>query len=270
MVSEMKPVARQASRLVSGMGLALLAACSPVPHAPVLSYDGQVRPSLPSTARVATLAALPLGGESLGLLRARCHRWRPSGSFDRVPLATLDCSSSRLHQGLRHKARQIGANLLVAKRCFQWPRPAVTDSVTIECSARAAWARPELLAMAAGSEIAEPAGGDGADPVGSQPEVSFVPSPSAPVRPRPPWGAIQEVPELSVAARALGDLTARCDDCSPRALQGAIERGAQLLGADRYSIAECHREPLAGGTGLSCTSHLGVPEVDPRLDPRAR
>jgi len=124
--------------------------------------------------------------------------------------------------------------------------------------------------MAAGSEIAEPAGGDGADPVGPQPELSFVPSPSAPVRPRPPWGAIQEVPELSVAARALGDLTARCDHCSAGALRRAIERGARLLGADRYTIAECHREPEGGKAWLSCTSHLGVPEVDPRMDPRAR
>ena len=225
----------------------LAAACSQAPVAAPHSY----RPS-----DVKEVASLPLGYESDQALHAACSVVSRAG-FDDAPLDDVDCTFARLSRVLRARAGALGARLIVGKRCHARSG----ERLRLECSAKVARAGANVGLTASAKE----------DDVGPAPsaaqvqdldeprpqdatEIRVAFAPSAPVAAAAntsrAYDAVAETRLPSVGRRALGRVSARCEDCDAATLRHALRVTAGHVGAGEVTSVSCFHDD----DGLRCVA----------------
>jgi hypothetical protein len=190
---------------------------------------------------------LPPGYESDEALRASCSVVG-HGDFEDAPLDDVDCSFGRLSRVLRARAGELGATLIVDKRCHarRGERP------RLECSATIARATSSVgfAARVNESDVGPaPSAAQVQDLDEPQPQnaaeirVAFRPSasPSAPFRARA-YDAVAETRLPSVGRRELGRVSARCADCDVASLRHALRVTAGHVGAGEVTSVSCFQD----------------------------
>ncbi len=250
------------------MALGCLACGSETLAPPRVVFDGQPSSRALPGCSVGEQEAAGPGDRILGRVTAQCTRSAPKGAFEGVALGNLECGSVLLERLLREQSLAVGAQLLVKKRCY---RRELVDSGEPPNELFVCWAD----AVTSGREPQVSPGGSPAPCPRSETdrslmEVGFVPVEPGRI-PTDPWPEVTEVPVVSVAQRFIGDLSVRCKEpCSTANLEVGVARAARVLGATHFTSPSCTRRREGDLVVAQCHSQLGVPRVDPRVDPRAR
>jgi len=257
--------------LVGALGCAL-AGCTPTVRQAVDYRGEEFSPHTPAE-RLRSVAALPLGFESFGELKASCRIAGLDGPVEAAWLSDVDCSERRLRGALRAKAAEVGAQLLIEERCGSTKATGRSTAPGIRCRARVARldessraerpldeprTREEPLGEIADADKA--AGYD--DPTGSQAwriEIGYQPSPGAAPRAQRPAELVGELPSVPVSHVRLGLLTSRCArECSVDAVRAALRVAAGRLGASDIAAIECVEHP----PGITCVGTAAQPEAE--------
>jgi hypothetical protein len=203
---------------------------------------------------------LPAGYDEIGRVSASCS---PLGGFQPTsgePLASFDCTRSRLERVLAEKASEDGADLLVGMGCGHEGR-------ALRCLA--------YTARAEGPPRAAPLPSDEGPVPGplvvarwDEPRASaslvirvdFEPTVESFRRRARRAADVAEVTALPVSHRGLGTLTTRCDadECQLRELRQALRIAAGGLGASDLVGVRCF-----GREGeRECVADVAVSDVD--------
>jgi hypothetical protein len=228
----------------------LSAACSRAPASPQ-SYAPN---------EVTELAALP-SGYTLGEALTEGCSVAPRVAFEDEALSNVDCSYERLSRALRARAGEDGARFLVGKRCRGGPgarpRLSCTASVarpteTTPLQANSAPSRGPAPSASQVRDLDEPRPQDAA-----RIRVTFRAGKDATALPARAYDRVAETTQGSVGRRALGQVSARCDEgaCTADSLRHALRVAAGRVGAGEVSGVACFAEE----DGARCVATALVP-----------
>ncbi|RYZ08025.1 MAG: hypothetical protein EOO73_10045 [Myxococcales bacterium] len=227
-------------------------ACSRAPASP--------QPFAPSD--IIELAAMPEGYAPGPTLSETCVV-APRGPFEDEALSNIDCNHARLSRALRARAGEQGVRFLVGKRC----RVGAGSRPRLSCSASLAQPTEGVpLLQARTSSPAGPAPSpaqvwDKDEPRpqdAAQIRVTFrAATEGAPMLPARAYDRVEETAQASVGRRALGQVSARCDEreCSADSLRHALRVAAGRVGAGELTSVACFEE----GDSARCVATALVP-----------
>lgn len=232
-------------------------------------FEGHAEPRMVRPGELSEVETLPEGYERIGRLRARCTLVEGARPDDGARLIDVDCTESRLMAALRERAAEVGAEVLVGRRCRSRIASEGDTSTELDISCDAEVARPTGEALVRRPFVSGVMADDDAPRADEAWHIRVHFSPAQGVALRPPRRAdrVREVPHMPGANLRLGDLVTRCKEgCTKDGARLGLMAAAGRLGASDVVDVRC----VAKGRGYLCTATATAPEADPELEPRAR
>ena len=232
-------------------------------------FDGHAEPRIARPAELGEVETLPAGYDRIGRLRASCTLVEGAHPGDGAKLVDVDCTESRLMAALRERAAEVGAELLVDRRCRSRIASQSDTSSELDISCDADVARPSGDSMAR-RPLVSGVMADDAAPRAQEAwaiRVHFAAAQGVPQRPPRRADMVREVPYMPGANLRLGDIVTRCrEGCTKDGARLGLMAAAGRFGAFDVVDLSC----VAKGKGYQCSGVATAPEVNPELDPRAR
>lgn len=232
-------------------------------------FDGHAEPRIARAQDVTELETLPEGYERVGRLVARCTLVEGARPEDGSRLVDVDCTESRLMSAIRERAAEVGAEVLIGRRCRSRISGQDERSTTLDISCDTEVARPTGESLVRRPLVSGVLGEDDA-PRAEEAwhiRVHFAPAPGVPLRPPRRADLVREVPYMPGANLRLGDIVTRCrQGCSKDGARLGLLAAAGRMGASDVVDVHC----AAKGRGFVCSGVATAQEADPELEPRAR